>query len=416
VRVREEDVVTPAGRPVGWNRHVLPRLRHAAVPVGVVALTGLLVGLSALQAPARQTAVPMPMTTAITVSRNACGQDWADPAPGARTFLVRNSGSSPTEVDLIDPASGASYGEIEGLGPNVTEPLRVVLGNGSYAFRCASEGADPVTGPTMRVTGGAAHGSPAVVPVTKSDLLEPLKQYQAYVQAGLDGLVTDVDTLRDRVHAGNLSGARAAWLTAHLAYERLGAAYDAFGDFDQKIDGLPDGLPGRVTDPDFTGFHRVEYGLWHGESASSLASTVDELAGDVQALRDAFPTQEIDPLDLGLRAHEILENTLQFELTGDADQGSGTTLATASANLDGTRELLTVLRPLLVPRYPGLSEVDAGMAKLRGLVESAHNPDGSWTGVAGLSQVQRAKLDGATGDLLERLAPVAVICEPRRTS
>ncbi len=28
--------------------------------------------------------------------------------------------------------------------------------------------------------------------------------------------------------------------TAHLTYQRLGAAYDAFGDFGDEIDGLPD--------------------------------------------------------------------------------------------------------------------------------------------------------------------------------
>lgn len=409
--------MAPAGDPVGWRRHVASHVRRALVPIGVVALVGLLVGLAALRSPARQVvAGGAPATTTVTVSRSTCGQDWTNPKPGDQIFLVRNTGSSSTEVDLVDSAGGASYGEIEGLGPNVTESLHVVLGNGSYAFRCAPEDTDPITGPSVRVTGGAAHGSPAVVPVTKSDLLEPLKEYQAYVQSGLDGLVPDVDALRGYVHAGNLNGARAAWLTAHLAYERLGAAYGAFGDYDKKIDGRPDGLPGGVADPDFTGFHRVEYGLWHGESAASLGSIVDNLASDVQGLRAAFATLEVDPLDLGLRAHEILEGTLQFELTGDADQGSGTNLATASANLDGTQEVLNVLRPLLVPRYPGLSGVDAGLAKVRGLADSAHKPDGSWTSAGRLSEAQRAKLDGAMGDLLERLAPIAIICEPRRTS
>lgn len=167
----------------------------------------------------------------------------------------------------------------------------------------------------------------------------------------------------DRSDAGRPDLHGAVRVTGGAAH---GAAYDAFGAYERKIDGLPDGLPAAVADLHFTGFHRVEYGLWHGESASSLASSVDELAGDVQALRDIFPTVEVDPLDLGLRAHEILEDTLQLQLTGDADQGSAMDLATASANLDGTQEVLTVLRSLLVPRYPNLSEVDVGLLKVRG--------------------------------------------------
>ncbi|GAA3156073.1 hypothetical protein GCM10017687_87630 [Streptomyces echinatus] len=47
------------------------------------------------------------------------------------------------------------------------------------------------------------------------------------------------------------------------------------------------------------------------------------------------------PRPAGLRAHEILENTVQFELTGRTDYGSGSNLATARANLDGTRAVLS---------------------------------------------------------------------------
>lgn len=357
-----------------------------------------------------------PAATAINVSRSDCGSGWIRPTPGDQTFEVHNSGSTAAEVEVIDPGSGAVFGELEGLGPDTTRSLHVVLGQGTYAFRCATEQGDPVVGPSVRINGGPQRGTPAVVPVTANDLLDPLKQYQSYVQNGLDELVTRTSELQDAVHSGDLGAARSAWLPAHLTYERLGAAYDAFGEVDKKINGRPDRLPGGVQDADFGGFHRVEYGLWHGESASSLTPSVDSLAQDVRELRAAFRTMEIDPNALGLRAHEILEGTLQFGLTGKADQGSGTELATASANLDGTWELLTVLRPLLLPRYPAMSEVDKDMTRVRDLVDSAHRPDGGWVSVAALPTTRREQLDGAIGELLERLAPVADICEPRRTS
>jgi hypothetical protein len=73
---------------------------------------------------------------------------------------------------------------------------------------------------------------------------------------------------------------------------------------------------------------------------------------------------QIDLLDVGLRTHEILENALQFQLTGHDDYGSGTTLATTGANVAGTRELLTVLRPLLAPRYTGLPAVYTWLDRL----------------------------------------------------
>jgi high-affinity iron transporter len=132
---------------------------------------------------------------------------------------------------------------------------------------------------------------------------------------------------------GVVAAARADWLTAHLEYSSLGAAYGTFEDFDKEINGRADGLPLGVADPGFTGFHRLEYGLWHGQSAQSLTVVADRLVTDVTGLRKAFPTQDFDPTDLPLRTHEILENTLQFELTADTDEGSGSNLATTRANL-----------------------------------------------------------------------------------
>ncbi len=98
----------------------------------------------------------------------------------------------------------------------------------------------------------------------------PASQYHDYVAAGLNTLVGQAGALAADVRGGNLGAARTAWLTAHLTYERLGAAYDAFGDFDQEIDGRPDGLAGGVNTPQWTGFYRLEYGLWHGQSAAQL--------------------------------------------------------------------------------------------------------------------------------------------------
>ncbi|MBB4688937.1 EfeM/EfeO family lipoprotein [Amycolatopsis jiangsuensis] len=351
----------------------------------------------------------------IQVSRSACGRGWVDPHAGEQTFHLRNTGSVTAEVDLIDPATGVVYGEVEGLGTGTTRPLRVTLGNGSYAFRCLPEDSSAIVGPAVTVAGGADR-SPGVAPVTRNDLLAPLKNYQAHVTSGLDQLVADVAKLRNAIHRGDRPAGESAWLTAHLTYERLGAAYDAFGDSDAAINGTPDGLPAGVGDPDFTGFHRLEYGLWHDQDPATLGSVADQLDNDVRNLRESFPDSQIDPNDLGLRAHEIVENTLQFELTAHTDYGSGTNLATARANLDGVHTVLDVLRPVLNTRYPRLSTVDGWLKRAEATVESARRADGSWTPVSALSRQQRQKINGDVSELTEQLAPIAAITEPRRIS
>ncbi|WP_233574142.1 EfeM/EfeO family lipoprotein [Amycolatopsis panacis] len=351
----------------------------------------------------------------IQISRSACGRGWTDPRAGAQTFHLRNTGTVTAEVDLIDPATGVIYGEVEGLGTGTTRPLPVTLGNGSYAFRCLPEDSAAIVGPTVTVSGGADRG-PGVAPVTQNDLLAPLKNYQAHVTAGLDQLVAGVTKLTDAVHGGDRAASESAWLTAHLTYERLGAAYNAFGDSDSAINGTTDGLPGGVADPGFTGFHRLEYGLWHNQDLAALRAVADRLDSAVRSLRKSFPDSQVDPRDLGLRAHEIVENALQFELTARTDYGSGTTLATARANVDGVQAVLDVLRPVLAPRYPRLSTVDSWMKRTGKTLDGARRVDGSWTPVSGLTAPQRQKINGDVSELAEQLAPIAAIAEPRRIS
>ncbi|MEV4255653.1 EfeM/EfeO family lipoprotein [Spirillospora sp. NPDC049652] len=351
---------------------------------------------------------PRASGTVLEATIGRCGTGWTHPRAGPQTLLVRNSGNAIAEVRLVDRA-GAVHAELEGLGPGVTRPLRVTLGAGEYALRCSDDSAgDPRTGPLVRVTGGGP-GGPAVAAVSESDLSDAVSSYWAKVTAGVGRLADRTRTLRAAVASGDLAEARRVWLPAHLAYERLGAAYGTFGEFDDAINGRPEGLPGGVHDPGWTGFHRLEYGLWHGESAPSLGRIADRLDKDVRDLRADLPQQRIDPADLPLRAHEILEGTLRFELTGEADQGSGTSLRTAAANVEGTRLVLDALRPVLRTRYPRLPEADAWLARL----------DARLKGHASLSELspaERRRLNGTTGQALELLAPVAEIAAPRRTS
>ncbi|MFK0284493.1 iron uptake transporter permease EfeU [Streptomyces sp. NPDC090499] len=380
------------------------------VPVAVVAVPAVVAGLVVALAGPKSTS-----GETVAVSETECGKGFTAPKPGRQTFQMQNTGDKTSEVYLIDPSSNAVYGEVEGLAPGTTRDLVATVAGGTYAWRCVPSSGKAVTSASVTVSGGTG-STKAVVPVSENDLAAPLKAYRAYVEQGLATLVAQTRTLDADIAGNHLAKARTDWLAAHLTYSSLGAAYGTFEDYDQKINGRADGLPGGVTDKDFAGFHRVEYGLWHAQTAGQLKAPVQALADAAAGLQKAFPTQEFDPGDLPLRAHEILENTLQFELTADTDEGSGTNLATADANLAGTRELLTVLRPLLTTRAPKLlPAVDADIARLQQLLDAEHR-GASWTPVEQLDTVTRQRIAGATGQLLEDLAPVPDLLEIRKSA
>ncbi|MEY9874017.1 high-affinity iron transporter [Streptacidiphilus sp. MAP12-33] len=387
-----------------------PRNRRWLAPVAVVAVPAVVAGAVIVSSDGKQAAA-----ATVSVSPTECGKGFTAPQPGQQTFQMHNTGPQTSEVYLVNPATNAVYGEIEGLAPGTTRALVATIGSGQYAWRCVPTGGKAVTSAAVSVTGGGTVS--AVLPVSEQDLSGPLAQYKSYVDAGLATLQTQTAKLAADLHTGDLNAAKADWLTAHVQYSSLGAAYGTFQDFDKRINGRADGLPQGVNDPDFHGFHRIEYGLWHGQSAATLAPIADQLATDVTGLRKAFPSQDFDPTDLPLRTHEILENTLQFELTADTDEGSGTNLATAQANVAGTQELLTLLRPLIAKRSPQLlGTVDADLTRFSGLLTQAQQPNGTWTPVQQLDPTLRAQLNGSLGQLLEDLSPIPDLLEIRKSA
>jgi iron uptake system EfeUOB component EfeO/EfeM len=349
----------------------------------------------------------------ITVSSDQCGGSWQVPGPGWHTFEIASQGQGGAEIDLVDPATGGVYAEIENTGPGTTTPMTVDLGSGTYAFLCLFSDFDPELGAKVTVP-GHAKGAAAIVPVTNGDLIPYAKKYQAYTEAGLKVLAAETATLAADVTNEDLAAAKRDWLTAHLQYQTLGAAYGTFGDYDDQVDGRADAT--GVNSPQWTGFYRLEYGLWHGQSATVLTPVAATLAKDVGALLAWWPTQQIPLLDVGLRSHEILENALQFQLTGHDDYGSGTTLATTLANIAGTRALLSLLHPLLAPRYAGFPAVNSELDLLQSLIEKEHRPNGSWVPVSALPTSTRQAIDAACGAVLQSLAPIASITEPRNTA
>jgi len=386
----------------------------------VMRRTGLLTAAAALAATVALTGCGGPASTStsgsaadvVSVNTGSCGGHWHLAHPGWHTFQIRNSGDSGTEVDLTNPANGAVYAELEQMGPGTTTPMSLNVGSGRYAFVCQFVDTNPIAGPTITVP-GHAKGTAPTLPVTFNELIPVAKKYQAVTEAALKVLAAKTRTLNAAVQGGDLAAARRDWLTAHLQYETLGAAYGAFANYDNEINGRAD--PVGVSSPKWTGFYRLEYGLWHGQSARELRPVAETLDKDVSALLAWWPSQQISLIDLGRRAHEVIENALEFQLTGHDDYGSGTTLATTVANITASKVLLSLLQPLLTPRYPGLPAVYTWLGQLRALLEKEHLPSGSWVPVSRLPARARQEIDAACGQALQELAPIASITEPRNT-
>lgn len=396
------------------------RSRLAVFFAALGALVVVAVVLTIAVRPSAVHANAHPEPYAVAADLDACGVGWGDGrepvAGGEQTFTVTNHTVAGVEVYLQAVGSKKVYLDLEGLGAGAHASARVTLGAGRYRFVCLPADADPVSGPSVAVGPAppSAQLTPGIVPVTRNDLIPVAKAYTAWVASRIPVLQRQVAELGDDAAEGDLAAARRDWLTAHLTYETLGAAYDAFGDAGDAIDGLPAPGTTALTDQKLTGFHRVEALLWSGAAAAQVAEAAAVLSAAVGTLAATVADAEIDPGAIGLRAHEIVEDALQVELTGAADSASGTELATVDANLSGASAALTPLTGILRGRYDGLSETVAGIADAQRLVESFRGADGAWRPLSSLSRGERERVDAAVDRAVELLAPVAAICDIRR--
>jgi high-affinity iron transporter len=380
------------------------------------AVAGVLVLVPALAAAAAIAVLPSASaatTTAVTVTSSQCAPDWASARAGTQTFTVANRSGQPGEINL-DNAAGGVVAEIETIGPGTTAEITATLGRGSYTFKCYLSGRPATSSEPVQVTGNAGARAPvAVKPVTVAELAGPNKAYQAYAARQLAALAGAVTRIRADLRRGDLAAARRAWLAAQMDWERVGASYDSFGDAGVAVDGLPDGLPGGAADKNFTGLHRLECGLWHGQDGASLLPVASRLARDVAAVRTNLTSADIagDPTNLPLRAHEILEDALRDHLSGLDDQGGGAAYAETYADLQATRAVLGELSPLISVRAPML--LPAARVQLDALRQAllSARAGGQWRSLSATPLAARQRVNAAIGALLETLSSVPDLLE-----
>jgi iron uptake system component EfeO len=403
----------------GTSRTAMRRtaMRRTGMLPGVIAVASLSAAglLSACGGSSAAPEAAAPAGKVITVSAASCGTGWRHPAAGVQTLQIHNMWTGALEVELIDSNTGAVYARVEGIGPGTTQAMQVDVGSGEYAFECSGINYADRVGSTFDI-GGHVRGGIGILPVSLNDMITVTSESRAYVTGGLATLSRQTARLAAQIRAGDLGAARVTWLSAHLTFERLGSAYGMFGSYDE-IDGLPFGLPGGVRDPSFTGLYRLEYGLWHGQSPAELSGPAAALNLDVRSLRTAYPGMQQSPdltlSDLALRTHEVLENAMRFQISGQADFGSGTTLATAAAGIDATLAQLKILHPLMVGRYPDLPALHSWLDRLQRLIDAADTSRG-WRPAADLTTAQREMINAAAGQALELLALIPPRFEAER--
>ncbi len=316
---------------------------------------------------------------------------------GPTEFKVTNAGTG--RVSEFEVLSGARIlGEKENLVPGLSGSFTINLKPGEYSMACPG-GKTAATG-AMNVGGAAVAETGADDPLLKS----ATQSYRSYVESKSAILVDRTEKFVAAIKAGDVAGAKEQFAAARAPYETIEPVAESFGNLDPEIDA-------RVNDVEkgtpWTGFHKIEQGLWVKNSTTGLEPIADKLLADVKRLQTKTEGLTYQPEELANGANGLLDEVSASKITGEEDRYSHTDLSDFEANVEGSESAFGLLAPALRKTDAQLATTiaarfDAVNAELATLKEAGRFPSYDTVDAA-----QRRKLSQLVNALAEPLSQVA---------
>ena len=237
-------------------------------------------------------------------------------------------------------------------------------------------------------------------------MLKAVADYKAWVVAEADALVADTTKFTDAVRAGDLAEAKKQFAPSRVRWERIEPIAGLVAEIDGKVDARVDDFEG-VTDPGFTGWHRLEYHLWEKESTSGTKQFADQLDQDIATLDQQLQGLEFPPAAVALGPAELIEEVSEGKITGEEDRYSRTDLWDFDANVDGSRKLFELLTPALQAKDAALTaEIAAGFAAVDKSLSEYANADGTFDPYTALQAADKTRMQAELASLSENLAKI----------
>ena len=237
-------------------------------------------------------------------------------------------------------------------------------------------------------------------------VLKAVADYKAWVVGEVDGLVADVAKFTDAVRAGDLAEAKRQFAPSRVRWERIEPIAGLVEAIDGKVDARVDDFEGPA-DPQFTGWHRLEYHLWKLGSTKDTKPFADQLDADIATLDKQIKTLDFPPAAVALGPAELIEEVSEGKITGEEDRYSHTDLSDFDANVDGSKKLFELLTPALQAKDAALTgEITTGFSAVDKSLAPYANADGTFDSYTALKAADKTRMQAELASLSEKLARI----------
>ncbi|GAN46601.1 iron transporter [Methylobacterium radiotolerans] len=235
------------------------------------------------------------------------------------------------------------------------------------------------------------------------ELAAALAAYRTYVVAQADAFVRETARFVAAIQAGQLAEARRLYAPARAPYERIEPVAALFPELIKRLDVRSDEFELRERDPAFVGFHRLEMVLFTLSTTEGLGEIAERLAAETVTLRDRIAALAIPPAKAVGAASALIEGIAATKISGEEERYSRTDLWDFQANIEGSKVVFTLLRPLLSDR-DFVARVERSYKRVEDLLARYRSPDGGFQSYDNLTARDRNALKGPITLLAEDLS------------
>jgi iron uptake system component EfeO len=177
-------------------------------------------------------------------------------------------------------------------------------------------------------------------------------------------------------------------------------------DIDTAVDSRVDDFA-SVNDPNWTGWHKLEYLLWVKNTTSGGIALADKLDKDLATLQTKMKSLEITPQVAARGPSELIEEVSDGKINGEEDRYSHTDLSDFDANQVGAKQAYRFLRPIVQNKDKALSAaIDKGFAAVDESIEPYEISEGVFKPFTTLTAADKVRMQSQLADLAENLARV----------
>lgn len=244
--------------------------------------------------------------------------------------------------------------------------------------------------------------TPVLAAEPSLDLVAPIAEYKLFVSERTEKLVADTRAFTEAVKAGETEKAKALFAPTRISYEEIEPVAELFVDLDGPIDARADDYEKAEADPEFTGFHRLEYALWVTPEGTDVNAIADKLLADVTELAARIDGLAFPPEVVVGGAAVLMDEVAATKISGEEDRYSHTDLWDFRGNFDGAKQIVTLFGPLVEDR-DFITSVEGNFAKMGETLDKYREGEG-YVSYEKLSDEDRRKLSALVNTLAEDLS------------